>query len=139
LLTESNYEGLEGPSNPAYPGYDLDWQGATVDCFTLQAAENRKTPVPAAPTEVLASDSSYAEKVRISWEASPGATYYEIYRAEAPIYLGGVMEKTGTTSDVYFYDESAVCDTTYYYWVKAKNAFGPSKFSKFDTGIRACR
>jgi hypothetical protein len=89
---------------------------------------------PPPPTGVSATDGTYTDKVRITWNASSGATSYEVYRATSS---GGTKSKIGTPSGTSYDDYSASVGTTYYYWVKAKNAYGTSGYSSYNTGYRA--
>jgi hypothetical protein len=92
---------------------------------------------PAAPTAVAASDGAFADRVRVTWTAPAGATAYEVWRNTSNSTTSAVTisaaDITGTTYD----DTTAIAGTTYYYWVKAKNAGGTSGFSASNTGFRA--
>jgi len=88
---------------------------------------------PSAPTNVSASDGTYTDKVRITWSASSGATSYDVYRATSS---GGTKTKIGTPSTTLYDDTSASVGTTYYYWVTAKNTWGTSGYSSYNTGYR---
>jgi outer membrane protein assembly factor BamB len=93
----------------------------------------RAGSAPPAPTNVSATDGTYTDKVRITWSASSGATSYEVYRATSS---GGTKSKIGTPSGTSYDDYSASVGTTYYYWVKAKNSYGTSGYSSYNTGYR---
>jgi hypothetical protein len=92
---------------------------------------------PNAPTGVAASDNTFANKVRVTWTGSVGATAYEVYRSttnnSATATKINASDITGTSYD----DPTAVTGTPYYYWVKARNAGGVSNFSASDVGTRA--
>ncbi|HPS41007.1 MAG TPA: hypothetical protein PK040_00285 [Anaerolineaceae bacterium] len=88
------------------------------------------TVPPAAPTNVSASDGTFTDKVQVSWTASTGATYYEVYRDETTSAFATV-----TTSP--YNDTSAVPGTTYVYYVKACNSAGCSALSASDSGSRS--
>lgn len=95
------------------------------------------TPVPSGPpvpTGVSASDGTFTDRVRITWNASAGATGYWIYRnttASPP-----ATEIGGAFSTAYD-DSTAVPGQTYWYWVRAGNTSGWSGYSAYDTGYRA--
>ena len=38
-----------------------------------------------APTSVAASDGTYTDKARVTWNAAGGASYYRVYRGGAPV------------------------------------------------------
>jgi fibronectin type 3 domain-containing protein len=94
------------------------------------------SPPPSAPTGVTASDGTYTDKVRVSWNAASGATYYEVYRNTSSSHTGETM-LTGSQSSSPYDDTSAVAGTTYTYWVKACNVGGCSGYSSSDSGYRA--
>jgi len=82
---------------------------------------------------VFASDGTYADKVRINWSSSQGATSYTLYRGVSEAGYNMSIPKLTTT----LYDD----DTTppggvYYYWVKAICAIDESGMGGPDTGAR---
>jgi len=92
-------------------------------------------PPPLPPSNVQASDGTYDDKVRITWNSVAEATSYEIYRATSS---GGNKSKLGEVSGTSFDDTSASPGTTYYYWAKSCNGFGCStEYSSYNTGWRA--
>ena len=101
--------------------------------FSASNAGSRSDGRPLAPTSVSASDGTYSDKVQVTWTASLGATSYTVYRSTSS---GNWAQKTtlGTTTNTNFYDTTASVGNTYYYWVKASNAYGTSNFSAYDNG-----
>lgn len=90
---------------------------------------------PAPPTNVAASDRKFSGKVQVTWNASSGATSYDVYRADMPAWTGVVSpKKLASASKTIYDDASAVPGRQYYYWVKARNSRGVSRYSLFDTG-----
>lgn len=90
-------------------------------------------PPPDAPTGVSASDGTYTDKIQVSWNASSGATSYEIWRYTSN--NSGSASKIADDDTASPYDDTnAVAGTTYWYWVKAKNSGGTSGFSNCDSG-----
>ena len=87
--------------------------------------------VPLPPTGVSASDGVYTNKVRVTWRAVTGATSYQIYRSASP---GSARLFLATRAGTSYDDTSALCDTQYYYWVRAKNAVGTSGYSNYNSG-----
>ena len=87
------------------------------------------------PTGVLASDGTFSDKVRVTWNGVDEATSYEVWRNTSSDNVGAskILDVANTWSD----DTSAVVGTMYYYWVKAKNATQTSAFSDSNSGIRA--
>jgi len=99
-------------------------------------AGSRSDGTPPPPTSVSASDGTYMDKVEVTWAASPNTASYTVYRATS---TRSRVTKTalGTTTGTFFNDTTAVPKTTYYYWVKASNAYGTSGFSDFNAGSRS--
>jgi hypothetical protein len=93
--------------------------------------------VPAAPTGVAASDSTFSDKIRVTWNASAGATAYEVWRATTNNTSKATKISASDVLTTTYDDTSAAANTTYYYWVKAKNSSGTSGFSAADAGKRA--
>jgi fibronectin type 3 domain-containing protein len=90
--------------------------------------------IPACPTNVAATDGTYADKVRVTWIATAQATSFEVWRSSAS--SSSSATKIGNPTTTTYDDTSATPGTTYTYWVKAMNARGTSGFSSADTGCR---
>jgi hypothetical protein len=90
---------------------------------------------PTAPTGVSATDGTYTDRVSISWSASSGATYYEVYRNTSNSSSGAAL--LGSPSASPYNDTSATAGTTYWYFVKACNTAGCSGYSSSDSGYRS--
>ncbi|MDY6950415.1 MAG: S8 family serine peptidase [Thermodesulfobacteriota bacterium] len=91
--------------------------------------------LPAAPTNVSATDGTLVETIQVTWDAVPDATSYEVYRC---LSSDGTKANVGATSSTSYDDTTASVATTYYYWVTASNAYGEGDFSAHDTGWAAC-
>ena len=104
-------------------------------CSDLSAADSGYAAgegVAQVPTGVSATDGTYTDRVRVTWNASAGATQYEVWRDVAqggPYTLRGTV--TGTTYD----DMDAAPSVVYWYKVKACNPSGCSAFSAADSGF----
>ncbi len=89
------------------------------------------------PTGVQASDGTYTDKVRVTWNAAGNAMGYQVWRSVSnTIADASNMATTATTS----YDDLAAAtlpQTMLYYWVRAVNATGTSDFSASDCGYTA--
>lgn len=88
--------------------------------------------IPTPPANVAASDGTYIDKVRITWEAAGGATSYRVYRGEDDSEASAVF--IGATDSTAWDDTSAAADATFFYRVKAENSAGQSAFSSPDYG-----
>jgi hypothetical protein len=93
-----------------------------------------KAVVPLPPTGVSATDGSYADKVRVVWKTSSGATAYEVWRNTTS--SASSAARVGSPTSTSYDDTSATPGKTYYSWIKAKNSAGTSGFSGCDTGYR---
>lgn len=86
---------------------------------------------------VSASKGTYFGKVRITWNAVSGASYYRVYRSTSATGTKttlGTSWQTGTTFD----DTTAVANTVYYYWAKAATSStgaNASDYGAYDTGF----
>jgi len=113
--------------------YCTDFIKASLGTVALLAGTPGTTPAP--PAQVEASNGTFPDKVRVSWDAVAGATSYEVWRHTGnSTSLASKISSpnpVGTSYD----DLGAATDTTYYYWVKALNAENASGFSASDRGF----
>lgn len=86
----------------------------------------------APPTNVQASDGTYTDKVRITWDAAPGATEYDVLWDDELSGSRGYVA-AGTTN-LYAEHSSAEAGKNLYYWVKARNGGTTSGYSEYDSG-----
>ncbi len=91
--------------------------------------------VPAAPTGVTASEGTFSDKIRISWNEVAFADSYQVWRHMANNSSGANRIASGLTGTSYD-DTDASAGMTYYYWIKAVNAAGTSDFSESAAGRR---
>ena len=89
--------------------------------------------IPRVPRWAQASDGAYTDRVQVSWEAVPAATYYNVYRAGAPTWAKSYV---GSAIDTSFADTSTGVGDKYYYFVVATNNYGRSGFGPYDDGWR---
>ena len=122
-------------NNTIYPGaIEICGDGIDQDC---NGSDLACMDPPSVPTGVEASDGTFSGKVMVEWDAAKDATSYDLYRADMPAWTGAKMTRIATSVSGTSYDDTgAVSGRRYYYWVKAKNSGGASKFSAFDTGYR---
>ena len=134
---------LLGTSSDDPRDYDSNYRYLSVDSLALSGineidwikvyAADSGSP-PSIPTNVIATNGTYIDRVGITWNVVSGATYYEVYRASSSTgSKSKLASPTGTSHD----DYSATVGTTYYYWVKACNTYGCSDYSSYNTGYRA--
>ena len=89
---------------------------------------------PLAPRKVEASQGLYADKVALSWQDSAGATGYEVWRSETNDYTTATLLASPAAGVLIYDDTTAIPETVYYYWLKARNASGVSVFSAAVAG-----
>ena len=110
------------------PGRDDIFGYGLVDAY---AALQSICTAPSPPTSVSASDGTYADKVRVTWDSVSGAIGYEVWRSTDS--SSSSASKLGNYTSP-FDDSSVTPGTMYYYWVKAKNSCTTSGFSSSDSG-----
>jgi len=111
----------------------VDGYNGASGSITLQVVPPSSVTIPAAPGGVAATQ-NLTDRVRVTWNASTGATSYEVWRGTST--SSGSASRIGTVSGTSFDDTGAVAGTTYYYWLKAGNTAGWSGFSAMATGLR---
>lgn len=102
-------------------------------CGGLSAADGGYAAL-AAPAGVQASDGAYPDKIRVTWNAATGATFYSVLRAASP---AGTRTEVATPTGTTFDDTSASLGAIYYYWVKACNTSVCSAAGAGDSGSRS--
>lgn len=109
--------------------------GAYGSIGTYRLTANFPTsPLPDTPTNVSAGDGTSTSFVPLTWDASPLADSYRVYRG---LLANGsdatlVASPTGTSFD----DTTAVPGTIYFYFITAANASGESPRSSGESGWR---
>lgn len=106
---------------PAVTGYDLSTGWGSFNGANLLAALASATLPPYAPATVQTAGNG-VNSVTVSWNASTGATSYDVYRSTS---FNGVYTLLGNTAALNKTDNTAGV-TGYYYYVVAKNAAGSS-------------
>ncbi|MBF0231988.1 MAG: hypothetical protein HQK65_03000 [Desulfamplus sp.] len=124
----------------------INWRATKITIGDLRCGQyksegvayiEKKSPqltIPSPPSSVSATDETFTDKVKISWNASNGAISYEVWRYTSN--NSSYASKIGTTSNDSYNDSTAKAGVTYYYWLKAVNASGTSDFSSSDSGYR---
>jgi hypothetical protein len=137
--TATNFSDLTAVANITY----YYWVKAASDAIGSNSSafstsdSGWKSPVTT-PTNVLASDGTYSDKVLISWTGTTG-NYFRVFRNTSnntgSATALGTWQNASTFSDL-----TALANVTYYYWVKAAadaNGSSSSGFSVTDTGWRS--
>ncbi|MDA0660367.1 MAG: hypothetical protein O3C60_16215 [Planctomycetota bacterium] len=81
-----------------------------------------------APTGVNASDRTFTDRIRVTWNPLGGTTKYEVWRSTT-LDINSTV-RVADNIDAPTYDDVAIVPgQVYYYWVLAKNDSGVSNFS----------
>ena len=133
----TTYDDTSAVAGTTYYYWVKATNSAGASAFSSSSTGRRSAPVaaPSAPSGLSASDSTYTDKVRVTWTAASGATGYQIWRHTINMPSGA--SQLGTTTATIYDDTSAVAGSMYYYWLKATNSGGTSAFSSSVIGRRA--
>ncbi|MCD5408651.1 fibronectin type III domain-containing protein, partial [Candidatus Bipolaricaulota bacterium] len=80
-------------------------------------AQSATAGAPPTPVNVSASDGTYTDRVRVTWDAAPGADRYEVWRSTS--YTGSYTLQTANLTATTYDDTNVTPGTTYYYKVRA--------------------
>jgi hypothetical protein len=97
--------------------------------------EGEDIPIP--PDGLSATDGKFTDKVRLTWNASSGATYYEVYRNTRKNTTGATL--IGSPAATAYNDAGAIAGKVQWYFVKACNDSGCSDYSTAEPGYRALK
>jgi len=90
--------------------------------------------VPASPLQVIASDGTFRDGIRVNWAPAIGATKYEVWRSANNTVASAVRIADSVPISLY-YDLTTIPGKKYFYWVKAINVAGASDYSSSDSGF----
>jgi fibronectin type 3 domain-containing protein len=107
----------------------------SVGCGPHSVAVSGYAGYPPAPTNVRAS-TTYGDKIVVSWDPVPGATYYQVYRERNPDQGFTIVPGGDNVVSASFDDTTATPGTWYWYRVKACHANGCSALSQPASGRR---
>ena len=94
-----------------------------------------KLAVPPTPTNLAASDNTYADRVALTWTNGARTDSCKIYRNTINSIYSAILVTDAATGSSYN-DTTAVAGQTYYYWLTARNSAGVSGYSVGDAGTR---
>ncbi|HCE42055.1 MAG TPA: hypothetical protein DET40_00720 [Lentisphaeria bacterium] len=113
---------IENPEGGSYLIHlygETDYSGVAIVAKYYGAA-----PLPV--TGLAAGKGTDSDSISLCWTDSPGAIFYEVWRANANNIAGA--ENIGTVPDNSYVDNTNLeSNVTYYYWIKAGNSKGVSK------------
>lgn len=88
-------------------------------------------PTVLLPSNLQASNGTYFDRINLTWDAVPDATYYKIYRSDT---RDGPLSLIGQSASPSFSDVVGDFLDIYFYQVKACDAGKCSPFSNMDAG-----
>jgi len=105
-------------------------------CSNFSAADTGrvKPTKPSRPSKPRASDNTYTDKIKISWNRVDGATSYELFRYN--FIACNNCDRTFNSTRLFYDDTSAIAGTSYRYQLRACNQVGCSSYSSPDGGNR---
>lgn len=119
---------------------DLDtytWNGVEGDYWTFDSCGNgtfvNYTFIDP-PTNLVASDGTYGDKIAVTWDAVDGALSYTVYRNTVDDFETAEEIGTPTTNSYDDEDETLVSGTHYYYWATATGPDNTTDESNSDDG-----
>jgi len=112
-----------------------DGRSITEDIIQY-AVDNRNNeawiPPPITPTNVIASNGLYEDKIKITWNEVATADTYNIYRSDTEL---GIYTKIQSGISALFYEDiTAIIGNVYWYKVSSENVIGESSLSTADHG-----
>ena len=116
--------------------FSVSAYGAGATC-TSAVTFAETTTLEGTPSPLVnATDGTYYDKVRLTWDAVAGAHHYNIYRAEInATNAATLIGSTGNGTTTYDDNNNLVLGQTYYYWVRtAPDATHEAKFRTSDPG-----
>jgi hypothetical protein len=102
-------------------GMPFAWAGSSSAISDRATVDTRSL---VSPPSCVQATTTLANKIAVTWN-SVGASGYEVYRSTGN-NPNGLLPLAANVAVTYFDDYFATPGVTYYYWVKSKNASGPS-------------
>ncbi len=123
------------PPGTYYVGFRIDDESEVEE--SIESNNSYAFPTPqvtitqmSAPTGVSASDGTYSDRIRVTWNTVAGATHYKLYRATTSSSAAAIAITGWQVAASY--DNFVPGGDLYYYWVKAAASSGGSGESGFS-------
>lgn len=129
--TESPYDDLTAVPGTTY----RYWLTATNPCgesLPTLPNDGRRERSVLALSGVAASDADFCDRVRITWNATSNADFYQIYRGETAVFADATFQTS--TTNVTYDDLTAATGIGYRYWVVGFNECGQGSAGFGDVG-----
>lgn len=127
------------PSTRPYLVLMVDYWNAISESNETNNTKAALIPVSLqAPTGLSATDGTYTDKVRVTWNNVAGASHYRVYRSTSAS-LNTALSIGNWQTSAFFDDFTATPGVTYYYWVKAaisNTGLNASAYSGWNAGYR---
>jgi fibronectin type 3 domain-containing protein len=95
--------------------------------YSSSASATTDSTMPSAPTGVTAAAAS-SNSITVSWDPVSNAASYDVYYE---IGISSTRNFAGNTAETSYTHTGLTANTTYYYYIKAKNSAGESAYSSF--------
>ncbi len=130
-----DYNSLSGYAGTFFPSWTDRRSGGKEEIWTAAVTESGGTcTTPPAPTGLTAAASG-PNGINLSWSAVAGATQYRILRSTTS---GGPYTQIGTSATTSFSDTGLLCNTAYFYVVRAFTACESGNSSQATATTGAC-
>jgi hypothetical protein len=116
-------------ANPAqnYYYWVRSLQDGTVSGFSAMAVGRRRDPRPPMPGNLVATQGTFGDRIRLTWSPVGAATRYEVYRAARSVRE--IAQALSTQVTISEYNDLAPVGWTFFYWLAAANAQGTSDWA----------
>lgn len=131
-----HYYTNSGTYNPTLTATDCEGKSSTATSKDITISLSSDNSVPSVPANVKASDGTYTDKIKITWDSVSDATYYEVYYDTSYNGIYNTLLSTIDNGNTYsnFTTTGSSIGKTYYFKIKACNEYGCSGFSNYDSG-----
>jgi hypothetical protein len=130
-----DYNSLSGYAGTFFPSWTDRRGGGKEEVWTAAVTESGGTCTPPAAPTGLTAAASGPNSVNLTWSAVAGATQYRILRSTTS---GGPYTQIGTSATTSFSDTGLICNTAYFYVVRAFTACESGNSSQASATTGAC-
>lgn len=135
LVASTANDGSEAVVIPDTPTSQARIRVEAIGNIYFDVSDTNFTIPCSAPATVSASDSTFCDRVEVTWSASAGAVSYQVWRAT--VNNSGSAALIGTSSSTVYQDATGTVSTPYYYFIKTVTSGCVSAFSASDVGTKS--